>query len=141
MAINVADDEDNIICYDEQLLEFMQEFLCEEVDRCIFPKTCRACSTVFKNICEYIQFTIPKAHVLEDCEEVMGKPYTMIYRHCTCGNTLVMSLTAEIYPMLRELWIELRKRAEESGKPLKEVVSEFREQCDHYILSHPREDE
>jgi hypothetical protein len=59
----------------------------------------------------------------------------MLYRHCTCGNTLVLSLTEKIFPELNAFWEMLQKEASESGRSLKEVVADFARQLDSYVLS------
>jgi hypothetical protein len=65
----------------------------------------------------------------------MGKPFTMMYRHCSCGNTLVTTLTDEIFEELEELWKTLRQIAKESGRPLNNVVNDFCKECDEYLGS------
>jgi len=72
--------------------------------------------------------------VFEDCKEVMGKPFTMVYRHCPCGNTLVLTLTEENFPSLDRMWAMLHAEATKSGIPLEALVKEFSRQCDRYIL-------
>jgi hypothetical protein len=91
----------------------------------LFPKVCRTCGKSFGSLSEYLYATTPKGHSFEDCHEVMGKPFTMIYRHCLCGNTLVLTLTEEVFPMLDLFWSILKEEAETSGRPLKEIVTEF----------------
>ncbi|MEW6530805.1 MAG: hypothetical protein AB1473_08230 [Thermodesulfobacteriota bacterium] len=119
--------------------EFMEAFLHLGENGSLFPKKCRACERVFESYAEYLRQTIPKRHVMEDCSDVMRKPYTMLYRHCLCGNTLVLSLTDESYPLLDEMWAALRAEAERTGKPLESVVSEFREACDRHVIRHSDE--
>jgi hypothetical protein len=60
----------------------------------------------------------------------------MQYRNCTCGSTLVINFTKDEYPLLDRFWEMMGKEAKERGKPLWEVVSEFREQCNRYIMEH-----
>ena len=100
----------------------------------IFPKTCRVCGHQFDSFKILIRDTEPKGHVFEDCEEVMNRPYTMVYRHCPCSNTLVVTLTAETFPPLVRFWPMLRQEAERSGKSLTAVVRDFSTQCDRYVL-------
>lgn len=100
----------------------------------LFPKKCRVCNKEFHRFSEYLCATTPKGHVFEDCKEVMGKPFTMMYRHCPCGNTLVLSLTEQTFPKLDLMWSMLRDEATASKRPLQEVVKEFSSQCDRYIL-------
>jgi hypothetical protein len=91
---------------------------------------------MFSSFSEYLSATIPKGHTWQDCEEVMKKPYTMLYRHCTCGNTLVLTLTEETFPLLKELWSTLREESEQSGRPLNDVVTDFAELCDQYMFDN-----
>ena len=101
----------------------------------VFPKECRVCGRTFGSFAEFIRATQPKGHVFEDCQEVMDRPFTMVYRHCSCSNTLVVTLTADIFPPLVRFWSMLGQEAEQSGKPLSEVVRDFSAQCDRYILN------
>jgi hypothetical protein len=119
--------------------EFMEAFLHVGENGDLFPKQCRACKRVFESYAQYLRQTIPKRHVMEDCSDVMRKPYTMLYRHCLCGNTLVLSLTDESYPLLDEMWAALRAEAERTGKALESVVGEFREACDRHVIQHSDE--
>jgi hypothetical protein len=100
----------------------------------LFTKKCRVCEKEFSRFSEYLCATTPKGHVFEDCEEVMGKPFTMMYRHCPCGNTLVISLTDQNFPPLNRLWAMLREEASASNRPLLDVVKEFSRQCDQFVL-------
>ena len=100
----------------------------------VFPKKCRVCEQVFQRFPEYLRSTTPKGHVFEDCKDVMGIPFTMMYRHCPCGNTLVLSLTEQIFPALDLMWSMLHDEATASGLPLQHVVKEFARQCEQYIL-------
>jgi len=118
---------------------FMEAFLHLGENGILFPKKCRACERVFESYAQYLRQTTPKRHVMEDCSDVMRKPYTMLYRHCLCGNTLVLSLTEESFPLLDELWAALRAEAGQTGKPLESVVSEFRETCDRHVLQRSDE--
>jgi hypothetical protein len=122
--------------YDTRFLEFIKLLVLIDKNEQLFPKQCRTCGTFFDSLSDYLCATVPKAHSWQDCEEVMGKPFTMMYRHCTCGNTLVLTLTEATFPRLPELWSMLRDEAEKSGRPLDEVVKEFSEQCDNYMFTH-----
>jgi len=122
--------------YNGRFLEFIKLLVLVNKNEQLFPKQCRTCGTSFDSLSEYLCATIPKAHSWQDCEEVMGKPFTMMYRHCTCGNTLVLTLTEATFPRLRELWSMLRDEAEKNGRHLDEVAKEFSEQCDNYMFTH-----
>jgi len=121
--------------YNGRFLEFIKRLVVIDKSEELFPKQCRTCGASFLSFSDYLSATVPKGHSWQDCEEVMGKPFTMMYRHCACGNTLVLTLTDQTFPALRELWSMLRDEAEKSGRPLDEVVGEFSEQCDNYMFS------
>jgi len=125
--------------YHPRFLEFIKHLAGINSTEKLFPKACRTCGKVFPSFGHYLIDTIPKAHSFEDCEEVMGSPFTMIYRHCGCGNTLVLTLTLDNFPLLDELWIMLREEAEIRGEPLPVVVRAFAEQCRWYFASRSEE--
>lgn len=77
--------------------EFIQLFYMLGKHEKLFPKICRTCGTEYHSFSEFLQGTRPLAHGLQDASEVMHTPYTLQYRNCTCGSTLVLSLTAETY--------------------------------------------
>lgn len=120
--------------YDERFLEFIRLLAAIGHDQNLFPKECRTCGRKFSSFPQYLCATTPKGHSLEDCSEIMHRPFTMIYRHCPCGNTLVLTLTQETFPMLDQMWVMLKRVAEERSQTLQTVVSEFVEQCAEYIL-------
>lgn len=122
--------------YNERFLKFIEALVLINRNDKLFPKQCRTCGTSFDSLAEYLSATIPKAHTWEDCQAVMKKPYTMLYRHCTCGNTLVLTLTEDTFPMLQELWAMLGEEAEKSGRRLEDVVTDFAEQCDQYMFDN-----
>jgi hypothetical protein len=117
-----------------QFFKLLAEMAATEETGKLFPKKCRVCDKEFRRFSEYLCATTPKGHVFEDCKEVMGKPFTMMYRHCPCGNTLVLSLTEETFPPLDLMWSVLREEVASSGLPLNDVVKEFSRQCDQYVL-------
>ena len=119
--------------YHQRFLEFIKHLMVINTSDKLFPKECRACGKRFSSLSEYLCTTVPKAHTFENCHEVMKKPFTMVYRHCTCGNTLVLSLTEQNFPMLNDLWNMLGREAEETGRPLNEVVTDFTDQCERYM--------
>jgi hypothetical protein len=116
------------------LLELFGEFDGTEGRTKLFPKACRVCGRNFHTLSEYVSETKPKSHVFEDCSEIMKMPFTMVYRHCTCGNTLVMTFTQENFPALDFFWSVLREEALRSERTLTSVVSEFSELCDRYFI-------
>jgi len=121
--------------YDEHFPEFIRLFAGLDRNEKLFPKECRTCGRKFTSLGHYLTLTTAKGHQLEDCKEVMGRPFTMMYRHCACGNTLILTFTQEILPALDEFWAMLQKQAELSGVPFKEVVTDFSRQLDHYIIA------
>ncbi len=121
--------------YDERFLEFIKLLAAIERNHGLFPKDCRTCGRKFVSFSEYFWATTCKGHGLEDCSDVMLRPFTMIYRHCPCGNTLVVTLTRETFPMLDNLWAMLQRVAAERQEPLQTVVSQFVEKCSDYILA------
>ncbi len=120
--------------HEKRFLEFMRLLAEIGKDEKLFPKDCRTCGRQFASFPQYLCATTPKGHSLEDCSEVMHRPFTMVYRHCPCGNTLVLTLTRETFPMLDKMWAMLKHVAEERDQTLQEVVSQFVEECAEYIL-------
>jgi len=121
--------------FNPRFLEFIKLFVPIDTHEKLFPKECRTCGRTYTSLSEYLFRTVAKGHTLDNAEEVMGKPFTMTYRHCTCGNTLVLTFTAETYPVLGELWSMLVEEAEASGKALTEVVTDFVEQWERYMTA------
>jgi len=116
-------------------MEFIKLFGLIDANPKLFPKGCRACGKIYASLSEYIILTLPKGQSLDDGEQVMGRQWTMMYRHCTCGNTLVVTFTDETFPMIGKLWSMLRTEAQERGTPLKEVVLDFVKQWEKYAMS------
>ncbi len=122
--------------YNSRFLEFMKSFALIGKDSRLFPKKCVTCGKEYRSFPEFIHDTSPVRHCLEDCRDVSDALATLQYRNCPCGSTLVLILTRDIYPMLDVFWEMMEKEAAERNKPLPEVVSEFREQCNRFILEH-----
>lgn len=118
-----------------QLTSFIRAFAAINTDPKLFPKECRTCNRVFRTFAEYLRETIPKGHVLEDCSDVMSRTYTMVYRHCPCGNTLVLSVTGEVMPELDDFWAAVKDESEQTGKTVREIVMAFTEACDDFIIN------
>jgi hypothetical protein len=122
----------------EQFREFITLLSTIQNHSKLFPKQCRTCNSSFNSLSDYICGTKPKGHSLEDCSEVMKKPYTMIYRHCRCGNTLVLTITDAIFPRLQDFWTMIQHEAEVSGREMKEIIAEFAEEWEMSLLeAHP----
>ena len=124
--------------YNAAYRKFIRLFKEIEENAKLFPKECKTCGKGFRTYSQFIGETIPKGHVMEDCKEVMKTPFTMMYRHCMCGNTLVLTLTEETSPWLDELWEMLKEEAERTGEPIRDIVMEFVTQCDEIIVSEHR---
>ncbi len=122
--------------FNPKFLEFIRLFIPIDSHEKLFPKECRTCGRIYSNLSEYLLRTVGKGHSLDNAEEVMGEPFTMTYRHCSCGNTLVLTFTAETYPVLGELWVMLTEEVEGSGKPLTEVVTDFVDQWERYTTAY-----
>jgi hypothetical protein len=120
--------------YNERFLAFIKEFARIGKDSRIFPKTCNTCGRVYASFPEYIQETSPIGHGFEPYTNALNVIRTMQYRHCSCGSTLAILFTAETYPLLESFWEMLGTEAETSGKDLRDVVADFREQCNLYIM-------
>jgi hypothetical protein len=120
--------------YNERFLEFIKLFGQIGSDSRIFPKTCHTCGTVFRSFPEYIHKTSPTAHCLEEYGTAMDANFTMQYRNCQCGSTLIIAFTKKTYPLLDRFWEMIGKESKVTGKPVREVVTEFREQCNRYVV-------
>jgi uncharacterized C2H2 Zn-finger protein len=123
--------------YNERFLEFIRLFGKIGADSRIFPKTCRTCGTVFANFPDYIRHTTPAAHCLEEYGGSMDANMTLQYRNCQCGTTLTITFTKKTYPMLDRFWEMIGKESKASGRPVRDVVTEFRTQCNRYVTEHP----
>jgi len=121
---------------DSKFAEFMELFSLIGSDEKLFPKLCRTCGTSYLSFSDFVAGTVAKGHCLEDCSQVMGKPYTMMYRHCECGNTLVLSLTDEVFPELNDFWKMMMQEAEARGIPLRSLVMEFANSCESHLCSN-----
>lgn len=119
--------------FNREFLEFLKLFARINYNKKLFPKSCRTCGKTFERLADYVCMTIPKRHSLQDCRAVMGMPFTMMYRHCTCGNTLVLTFTEESYPSLDDLWTMLRKESVDSGKKLEDVTEDFVDQLELFM--------
>jgi hypothetical protein len=128
--------KDKATNYNEKFLAFIKAFSNIGADTRLFPKTCHTCGRVYRNFPEYIHNTQPTAHCLEEYGSAVDASFTMQYRNCRCGSTLTIAFTKEIYPLLDRFWEMLGRESKETGKPLREVVTEFREQCNRYVIEH-----
>ena len=107
----------------DAFFKFRQFFIDAARER--FPKTCSLCGRKYPNLPDYIRSTHAKAHSMEDYRGAMRKPFTMIYRHCACGNTLALALTGPDCSFLDQFWEAMSLEAELTGKSVREVVSDF----------------
>jgi hypothetical protein len=120
--------------YNERFFEFIKLFALIGADSRIFPKTCQTCGRVYSSFPEYLQKTSAAAHGLEEYDISLDPNFTMQYRHCVCGSTLTIAFTKATYPVLDKFWEMLGAEAKRTGKPLREIVAEFRDQCNHYVI-------
>ncbi len=128
--------KDKAANYNEKFLAFIKAFANIGADTRLFPKICHTCGKVYRSFPEYIHNTEPTAHCLEEYGSAVDASFTMQYRNCRCGSTLTIAFTKEIYPLLDRFWEMLGRESKETGKPLREVVTEFREQCNRYVIEH-----
>jgi hypothetical protein len=119
--------------FNDRFMEFIKQFALIGKNSKFFPKRCRTCGKVFESFPEYIQGTSPRDHCLEDYSDVEGYG-TVQYRNCRCGSTLIINFTEDVYPLLDRFWEMIGQEARRQGKPPREVVLQFREQCNRYIV-------
>lgn len=96
-------------------------------------KHCRACGKMYADLHEYIWDTEAKGQTMEDVGGVMDKAYTMLYRNCSCGNTLVLTLTGDNFPELSEFWDMIKQESKDRQLPVKTIVSAFMADWEHFI--------
>jgi hypothetical protein len=135
MDIRSPEGDNSVTKGEHPFFEWIQEFARVGQDERIFPKICRVCGKTFHNLPEYFCATVPRGHCLDDCRRMGKRPFMMLYRHCNCANTLVISLYEDVFPELDRFWKMLETVAHDTGKPLTEVVSDFVVQCDCYLLA------
>ena len=116
----------------DAFFKFRQFFIDAARER--FPKTCSLCGRKYPNLPDYIRSTHAKAHSMEDYRGAMRKPFTMIYRHCACGNTLALALTGPDCSFLDQFWEAMSLEAELTGKSVREVVSDFVSQWESCVI-------
>ena len=121
------------IAYNETFLKYIEAFTTLGQNSKLFPKVCQTCKREYANFPEYIHHTSPLAHGLEPYKDGLDALHTMQYRNCHCGSTLCIDLTEQDYPLLESFWEMLGKESKSLGKPVREVVLSFREQCNQYI--------
>jgi hypothetical protein len=122
--------------YNEKFLKFIEAFMEIGTHTKIFPKKCSTCGRVFASFPEYIHGTEPLGHGLEPYKDSVDVLHTMQYRNCRCGTTLALRLTRADYPLLESFWEMIGKESKERNRPVREIVLEFREQCNLYIHEH-----
>lgn len=125
--------------FSPKFLEFIRAFAELGKDTSLFPKKCRTCGREYCSFPEYIHKTFPVAHGLEPYTDALEELRTMQYRNCLCGSTLAINMTRETYPLLDKFWEMIAGEAEATGRPTREIVLEFREQCNRYIIEQAEE--
>jgi hypothetical protein len=118
---------------DQVFSAFFQKFSIINNSRNLFPKKCRTCGKKYESLYQYLCDTEAKGQSMEDVGEIMGKSSTMIYRNCSCGNTLVVTVTDQILPSIADFWRELRHLAKFNETPLNEIVASFVEEWENQI--------
>ena len=134
--------EDPGTCYEnvqiqgkKALLKFSRFFMDAGAAGKRFPKTCSLCGRKYSNLADYIRSTHIKGHSMENYRSAMSKPFTMIYRHCSCGNTLALALTGDDCLFLDQFWEAISLEAQLSGRSVREVVSDFISQWESCVVS------
>jgi hypothetical protein len=120
--------------YKDQYIEFIRLFALIGKDARLFPKKCKTCGKEYGSFPEYIHGTHPVKHCLEDCRGMSDAIGTMQYRNCPCGSTLIINFTKDVYPLMDSFWEMIGARAKELDRPVQEIVEEFREQCNRFVL-------
>lgn len=116
--------------------DFIQQFSSINNDKRLFPKRCRTCGKKYPSLYDYIHETESKGQSMEDAGETFGKPFTMIYRNCSCGNTLVISITDETLPSIDDFWEAMRHLTETYGQPVRDIVEAFMDEWERTIRGH-----
>ena len=119
----------------DAFLKFIRFFMDVAAAEKRFPRTCSLCGRKYHNLAHYISSTHARGYSIEDYREAMGKPFTMMHRHCDCGNTLALALTGEDCLFLDQFWETIASEAERSAKSVREVVSDFVSQLELYVRS------
>jgi hypothetical protein len=121
------------IRYSETFLKYIRAFAEIGKHSRLFPKICRTCGKEYASFPKYINQTSPVAHGLEPYKDSSDAMHTMQYRNCQCGTTLSIYFTEDDYPLLESFWEMIGKEAKERQRAVRDVVLEFREQCNRYM--------
>jgi hypothetical protein len=89
---------------------------------------------VYNSFPDYIHSTKAVNHCLEDYRDLSVGHGTMQYRNCNCGSTLTINFNKKEYPMLDRFWEMIGKESLKAGKQPREILEDFREQCNRRIL-------
>jgi len=119
--------------YNKKFLKFIRAFAELGTDSRLFPKKCATCGREYSSFPDYIHRTFPVAHGLEPYKDSSDAIHTMQYRNCRCGSTLCINLTEDDFPLLESLWEMLGRESREQKRPVREIVLEFREECNRYL--------
>jgi len=118
---------------EKPFLNFMRSFAEADAKSNLFPKSCSVCGRKYSSLADFIRRTHARGHCMEDCRGTMGRVFTMIYRHCDCGNTLVLALSGDAFSFLDSFWEMFSKAARQSGRPLRDLVMDFVSQWELYL--------
>lgn len=116
--------------------DFIEQFSSINNDKNLFPKKCRTCGKKYDSLYRYIFDTEAKAQSMEDAGEILGQSCTMIYRNCSCGNTLVVTIRDETLPSIGDFWEAMRHLEQNSEETLKNIVTAFVEEWERKIGLH-----
>jgi hypothetical protein len=119
----------------DAFVKFIRFFMDAGAAKKRFPRTCSLCGRQYHDLAYYIRSTHARGHSMEDYRGAMGKPFTMIHRHCDCGNTLALAFTGEDCLFLDQFWETISLEAERSAKSVREVVSDFVSQWELHVMS------
>jgi hypothetical protein len=119
----------------DAFVKFIRFFMNAGAAKKRFPRTCSLCGRQFHDLAYYIRSTHARGHSMEDYRGATGKPFTMIHRHCDCGNTLALAFTGEDCLFLDQFWETISLEAERSAKSVREVVSDFVSQWELHVMS------
>lgn len=120
--------------YNEAFMKYIKLFAEIGTDTRLFPKRCSTCGREYHSFPEYIHATLPAKHCLEDYRDVSDGFGTMQYRNCRCGTTMLINFSQDIYPLLDSFWRMIEGQAKARNITVREVVDEFREQCNRFII-------
>jgi hypothetical protein len=120
--------------FTDEFMWYIRRFATLGSEDNLFPKECRVCGKTFGNFSQYCRKTLPKGKGFEEFRSRSGdRHFTMLYRHCVCGNTLALIITEETLPGLDSFWEMVQGRAQGSDCTVEEVLADFMDQLDQFV--------